>query len=80
MLGAASLQTSQLALNKAVNPQVKLFAKFEVAEQETMGMILKDMGTPVPVLNFIKSARLTDQGPDLCGAALHSQEFSLPLI
>jgi putative membrane protein len=48
MLGTASLQTSQLALTKASNPQVKMFAKFEAAEQETMGKILKDMGTPVP--------------------------------
>lgn len=48
MLGTASLRTSQLALSKATNPQVKLFAKFEAAEQETMGKILKDMGTPVP--------------------------------
>jgi putative membrane protein len=46
MLGTASLQTSQLALTKATNPQVKLFAKFEAAEQQTIGTILKDMGTP----------------------------------
>ncbi|GAA4904721.1 DUF4142 domain-containing protein [Mucilaginibacter defluvii] len=43
-LGTASLQTSQLALTKASNAQVKLFAKFEAAEQQTMGMILKEMG------------------------------------
>jgi putative membrane protein len=48
MLGTASLKTSQLALTKATNPQVKMFAKFEAAEQETMGKILKDMGTTVP--------------------------------
>jgi putative membrane protein len=48
MLGTASLQTSQLALTKASHPQVKMFAKFEAAEQETMGKILKDMGTLVP--------------------------------
>jgi putative membrane protein len=48
MLGTASLQTSQLALSKASNAEVKMFAKFEAAEQETMGKILKDMGTMVP--------------------------------
>ena len=47
-LGTASLQTSQLALNKATHAEVKLFAKFEAAEQETMGHILKGMGTTVP--------------------------------
>lgn len=45
-LGTASLQTSQLAISKATNPQVKMFAKFEAAEQQTIGKILKDMGTP----------------------------------
>jgi putative membrane protein len=50
-LGTASLQTSKLALTKATNPQVKLFAKFEAAEQEVMGKILKDMGTTVPSPN-----------------------------
>lgn len=48
MLGTASLQTSQLALTKASSADVKMFAKFESAEQETMGKILKDMGTRVP--------------------------------
>lgn len=47
-LGTISLQTSQLALTKAINADVKLFAKFEAAEQETMGKILKDLGTIVP--------------------------------
>jgi len=48
LLGNASLQTSLLAATKAVNPEVKMFAKFETAEQETIGKILKDMGTVVP--------------------------------
>jgi len=49
MLGTASLQTSQLALTKASNAEVKMFAKFEAAEQEVMGKILKDLGTTTPV-------------------------------
>jgi putative membrane protein len=48
MLGKASLETSKLALTKASNSDVKLFAKYEAAEQETMGKILKEMGTTVP--------------------------------
>lgn len=48
VLGTASLQTSQLASTKASNPDVKLFAKFEAAEQEVMGKILKDIGTLTP--------------------------------
>jgi len=59
MLGTASLQTSQLALTKASHPQVKMFAKFEAAEQEVMGKILKDMGTTVPAPSADGKALLT---------------------
>lgn len=68
MLGTASLQTSQLALTKASNPQVKMFAKFEAAEQETMGKILKDMGTAVPALSTESKALITKL-QSLSGAA-----------
>jgi putative membrane protein len=67
-LGTASLQTSQLALTKASNPQVKMFARFEAAEQETMGKILKDMGTPVPAPSAEGQALLTKL-QSLSGAA-----------
>jgi putative membrane protein len=68
VLGLASLQTSQLALTKASNAQVKMFAKFEAAEQQTMSKILKDMGTPAPALNAEGKTMLTKlQG--LSGAA-----------
>jgi putative membrane protein len=50
-LGSTSLKSSKLALTKGANAEVKMFAKFEAAEQETMGKILKDMGTPVTVEN-----------------------------
>jgi putative membrane protein len=59
MLGTAALQTSQLAQSKASNAQVKMFAKFETAEQETMGKILKDMGTTVPASSAEGAALLT---------------------
>ncbi|WP_316809283.1 hypothetical protein [Pedobacter agri] len=50
-LGTTSLQTSRLALNKASNAEVNMFAKFEAAEQEVMGKILKDLGDITPALN-----------------------------
>jgi putative membrane protein len=59
MLGTASLETSKLALTKASNMEVKMFAKFEAAEQEVMGMILKDMGTMVPAASAEGKALLT---------------------
>jgi putative membrane protein len=67
-LGAVSLQTSQLALTKASNPQVKMFAKFEAAEQETMSKILKDMGTPTPAPTTDAKAMVTKL-QSLSGAA-----------
>jgi uncharacterized protein (DUF305 family) len=42
-LGAAALATSRVALEKAGNERVKMFAQFEVAEQETIADILKSM-------------------------------------
>jgi putative membrane protein len=59
MLGTVSLQTSQLALTKASDPKVKMFAKFEAAEQEIMGKILNDMGTTVPAPSPEGKALLT---------------------
>ena len=50
-LGSTSLKSSKLALTKGKNAEVKMFAKFESTEQETVGKILTDMGTPVPVEN-----------------------------
>jgi putative membrane protein len=42
-LGAASLATSRIALQKASNERVRMFAQFEVAEQETVADVLKSM-------------------------------------
>lgn len=58
-LGTASLQTSELALTKASNVEVKMFAKFEVAEQQAISNILKDMGTVVPAPSEEGKAILT---------------------
>jgi putative membrane protein len=43
MVGSQSLLQSRLAVTKATDPKVKMFAEFEVAEQETVGDILKSM-------------------------------------
>jgi putative membrane protein len=50
-LGHLSLTTSLLALDKATNPKVKMFATFEVEEQKTMAKILQEMKTPPPSLD-----------------------------
>ncbi len=42
MLGAASIQTSQLALRKASDPKVRSFAQSEITEQETVARILME--------------------------------------
>lgn len=44
-VGSLSLATSRLAVKMASADMVKLFAKFEVAEQETIADILKSMET-----------------------------------
>ena len=43
--GMLSLETSKVAQQSADNPKVKQFANFEVAEQETLGDIIKSMTT-----------------------------------
>lgn len=43
-LGAISLETSRLAKERAREPWVKKFAEYEVAEQETVGELLRAMG------------------------------------
>jgi len=42
-VGSLSLATSRVAVEKASDPMVKEFAKWEVAEQETIADILKSM-------------------------------------
>jgi putative membrane protein len=44
-VGSLSLATSRVAVEKASDPMVKEFAKWEVAEQETIADILKSMET-----------------------------------
>jgi putative membrane protein len=42
-VGAVALATSRIALQKAQHASVKQFARFEVAEQETIAEVLKSM-------------------------------------
>jgi len=63
-VGTLSLEMSKIAVAKAQHPKVKEFANFEVAEQETVGDVLKaikaaasDM-TPPPQLDAAGTATL----------------------
>lgn len=53
-LGATALMTSRVAMDKARHAEVKQFATFEVAEQETMSDVLTAMrsGDPRPEGNL----------------------------
>jgi putative membrane protein len=46
MAGAAALQTSEIALQKAKDDDVKQFAQFEVDEQRTIAEVLRSMMEP----------------------------------
>jgi putative membrane protein len=49
MGGTLAKQTSQLAEQRAVNPKVKQFAGFEIAEQTALAQVLTDTENPPPV-------------------------------
>ena len=60
-VGSVALETARIAEDKAQNPWVKKFAKYEVAEQTTIAEILKSMGaTP---------AKLTDKQSEMIAKA-----------
>lgn len=67
-VGSLSLAASRIAVQKASNAQAKQFAQFEVAEQETIGEILKSMqGANITtgqgaVTNAEAEAHLDDKG------------------
>jgi putative membrane protein len=67
-LGNLSLTTSQLALTKATNPKVKMFATFEAEEQKTMAKILQEMKTPTPPIDA-KGQAVINNLKTLTGAA-----------
>jgi putative membrane protein len=47
-VGTFSKEISQIAVTKAVNPKVRQFGQFEVAEQITMAQALTDLANPPP--------------------------------
>ena len=51
MLGNLSLMSSEIALSKASNPQVKKFAKCEADEQRAISSVLKELNTPTPAMD-----------------------------
>lgn len=53
-VGSLALATSRVALEKASDPMVKAFAKWEVAEQETIADILKSMETDDKAVGALK--------------------------
>lgn len=77
MLGNLSLMTSQLALNKAGNSKVKMFAECEAEEQKAISAVLTEMNTPKPVLDA-KGKAVMDKlnaasGPDFDKAFMQAQ-------
>lgn len=68
MLGNLSLITSQVALDKAVNPKVKMFAKCESDEQKAISAVLKDLNTPMMPLDA-KAKAVMDKLNSASGAA-----------
>jgi putative membrane protein len=67
-LGTLSLMTSQLALTKASNKNVKLFANFEAEEQKAVSTVLKELATPVLPMDA-KGKAVLDQLNNSSGAA-----------
>ena len=71
--GSLSLLTSRMAVKKAQNPKVLEFAKFEVAEQETIGDIIMGMmkdpsqatGTVTPPADEEAMANVDQKGQDV---------------
>ena len=62
MAGHASLEMARVGLEKASDPKVKEFARFEVDEQETIAEVLKAAmpGMPAPKLDQKDAATLTE--------------------
>ena len=78
-----SLITSQMAVSKATNKNVKEFAGFELEEAKAVTAVLKDLGTPVPsmdakakaTLDKIKSAQGAAFDKAYIKAQLENHEF-----
>jgi predicted outer membrane protein len=71
-VGSLALATSRIAAQKAGDANVKEFAKFEVAEQETIADVLKSIQNPGPISGEVKARsdaearqNLDQQGKDI---------------
>jgi putative membrane protein len=53
-MGSLSLAVSRIAAQKASFPKLKEFARFEIAEQETVADVLKSLQTPGVINGMIK--------------------------
>jgi putative membrane protein len=63
MKGTVSLETSRIATQKAQNPLVMRFARFEVEEQTTISEVLRSMMDPAATAGVQQGAGAM-QGPD----------------
>jgi putative membrane protein len=80
--GTVALETSRIAMSKASNAAVKRFAQFEVAEQETIAMVLKGRGNlggnPPPPVDakgkaMIEALQAAKAGPEFDRSYIEEQ-------
>ena len=69
MAGTLAKQTSEIALQKAVDPRVKEFAGFEDAEQTTIAQVLTNTPNPPPVPLDARHAAVLSQLQTVSGPA-----------
>jgi len=80
MLGSLSLQSSQLATQRATMDKVKQFAGFETAEQVTIAQVLNDSpAPPVAQLDSTHAAQLQALSSQPAGRAFDVQYVTLQL-
>jgi putative membrane protein len=77
-VGNVSLETAEMAEEKAQNARVKRFARYEVAEQTTIADILKSMGASPPKLTekqaaIVAKTKAAKPGPSFDGDFLANQ-------
>jgi putative membrane protein len=68
-VGSVALETAKIAEQKAENPWVKKFAQYEVAEQTTIGEILKSMGATPAKPSEKQLAMITEAKEAKAGSA-----------
>jgi putative membrane protein len=69
MLGTMALETSRVAMQKAQHPNVKMFATFEVAEQETIAEVLNSMREPAATSSTGAGSASAAQPPQMDASA-----------